>query len=259
MKNTNRDLCKAINVFSVIGLVVVIGIIICVVKPDLYVRTIDYLYHRVMYDDGSDKMTTETMNAETANQGCLEVDDTYKEGQNVTLPGKRISAAQEKHCAKVLKRKRWDRLSKKKKTEVLAQILKNETGNLGVTRKVKFKIKKLNKDVSSNYFTYGVYDAGKDTIFLDPLALEDAYEGALDTLAHEVFHLYQRQVCSIYDHVANKNRSLYFFKEIGLYDLAKNGYKEAEKNGLKQYRNQMYEKAARKYAKERVRYYKKLA
>lgn len=249
-KNNND---KKMTFLELIGLLVIILAVGCVVEPDLYSRGIKYLYSK----SANNKIVIEERssgNVENEKNSCVERNNACEKVQEAEIPKASIIDSEISICKDKLKDDIWNELKEKEKIKVIGIIVRIEKDYLGISKEIGLKVKNLNKKKSSKYYTYGTFCEENQIIYIDPRALEDSTE-LIDTVAHELFHVYQMEVSEIVQE-SEENYNLYHLKEIGITDLMKNGYKEADKNGFKNYYDQQYEKSARSYSKKRMTFYK---
>lgn len=148
----------------------------------------------------------------------------------------------------------WDELSDDEKNVVLFAILRVETRLLGLNDIPKVRITDLD-------FCSG-YDDEENVIYLSRDIYEkpsDVYK-IVDSLSHEVYHAYQKEVIELYfkmytDKKYEKERNLFLFRDAIIYSKEileyENGF-----NDINKYLSQELERDAFQYGKKAVEEYR---
>ena len=145
--------------------------------------------------------------------------------------------------------KNWQGLSKEKKLKYLQKLADYTTQEyLGCCSVIVRQAIKSNKD------TWGWFeDTMPECVFVSCNLLEEgaAYDLAC-TVLHEVYHHYEYECISVvnFNHTCS---DLYYFKELKSWMENFEHYKEADKYGYEEYKNQPIEKDADAFAKRTIK------
>lgn len=151
----------------------------------------------------------------------------------------------------------WQQLSEKEKLDVLNIVIEIETQYLGLSSVPELKVDVLPSN--DELQTAAMYRGSENSITIDLSQLEtaDSYM-VLDSVCHEMYHAYQRSICTIYLSVPDEYKNIRLFNNAKKYADDLTNYENGMIN-YELYLDQDYEKDAREYALNAVlEYYIKI-
>ena len=170
---------------------------------------------------------------------------------NVDTTGMNISEEQyiEENISTLqkLESQRWKTLTLSEKEDVLRVSAKLEMIHLGIYDKVEIAFTNIKKKSLKGYYS----DQEKlVTISIDSLK-NDTSDQLYNTVAHEIYHCYEYELCKAYNSVDGKFKSLYIFADVPTYIKEFSDYISSDED-IVEYSNQLCEEDSRKYAKSRT-------
>lgn len=148
----------------------------------------------------------------------------------------------------------WEKMSKEERATAMVDLARIEKNYLGITQELQIQFVNLE---SKNLA--GSTNAQDGVIRLDEGYLSqytnryNAHE-AMDTVCHEVRHIYQHEITDLYKKVDEADRKLLIFRSADKYIEEFDNYIQANEDGTKYY-NQLVEQDSRGYADTRKNYY----
>ena len=144
----------------------------------------------------------------------------------------------------------WQQLSEKEKLDVLNFVIGIETQYLGLSGSPELKADVLPSN--DELQTAALYRESENSITIDISQLEsaDPYM-VLESICHEMYHAYQRAICTIYLSVPDEYKNIQLFNKAKKYADDLMNYENGMEN-YELYLDQDYEKDARDYALKAV-------
>lgn len=148
----------------------------------------------------------------------------------------------------------WEKIPKEERATAMIDLARIEKNYLGITQEIKIEFVNLE---SKNLA--GSTNAQDGVIRLDEGYLSrytnryNAHE-AMDTVCHEMRHIYQHEIINLYKKVDETDQKLLIFRSADKYIDEFNNYIPSNEDGTK-YSNQLVEEDSRAYADTRKNYY----
>lgn len=170
---------------------------------------------------------------------------------NVDTTGMNISEEQyiEENISTLqkLESQRWKTLTLSEKEDVLRVCAELEMIHLGINEKIEIAFTNITKKTLKGYYS----DQEKlVTISIDSLK-NDSSDQLFNTMAHEIYHCYEYELCKVYNSVDGKLKTLYIFADVPTYIKEFSDYISSDED-IVEYSNQLCEEDSRKYAKSRT-------
>lgn len=145
---------------------------------------------------------------------------------------------------------KWAELSIHDRLAVLQTVANIEARYLGLPHELTVSIASMEDN------TVGEYDEKTHEIYISMNELEEAdSRNSLDTICHEAYHSYQRELVKLYDGASDEERQLLFFRQLKQYEYEFENYVSGEDAEYIDYYFQDVERDARSYASTAARDY----
>ncbi|MCQ2497151.1 MAG: hypothetical protein MJ131_11240 [Lachnospiraceae bacterium] len=132
--------------------------------------------------------------------------------------------------AKIGRKELWDELSLDDKLEVLRNIAYSEVYNLGLYSPVNLVLS------YENYYKYGSYDRENNRVILNIDHVRDDEPGIiLDTLLHEMYHIYEYELTDLFNEVSGRYKRLKPFRSCESYMKEMQNYEHGGSGDAEQY------------------------
>ncbi len=176
------------------------------------------------------------------------------------IPAVKPTVAVEQNKDEVLKEKMpvisridksiWKTLSFEERLDTVQTIANVENLQVGITHEVRVCAESMGLGV------YGQYDSTNHTIYINTELLEDDNPiQCIDTLCHELRHVYQYNVVDAYLALDEEYQQLEIFDDARRYYENLDDYQSASRDGFDAYEKQVVEEDSRKHGKMRSVYY----
>lgn len=158
------------------------------------------------------------------------------------------------HNIRKLQKDKWETLNANERLDVLQLICDLERKKLGITN---FSIKVGVGDTTPDMSGYYVHEQNTIVISSNSL-MNDEPSDVCNTVCHETYHCYQRQLAELYTKTESKYQSLMIFNHVSQYAYEINNYNDGKKDFMGYYL-QEFESDARDFGRQEEYFYKWIA
>lgn len=139
----------------------------------------------------------------------------------------------------------WELLSLQERLDVAQIIVNNQVEYYGISHEISVGVGDL------SFGTLGYYRDSTHQIVLDYEHLKESHSYLiLETLMHEVNHVYTHELVRIYTNLSEEDRDLKIFHDIDIYTLEYEHYVDGSDDDFEKYYNQLVETHAREAGTE---------
>ena len=170
---------------------------------------------------------------------------------SVNLSDEELCVANNRDIIAKLDDEVWDTFDLQEKLDILGIIKNIELKHFGIEREIRLETQKMSQ------FQLGYYSHEDHTVMINIDYLEkELIENVLDSLLHEMRHVYQFRCIELFDSVDEEYKNMLLFTQISIMKNESENYVDGtEADKYAQYYSQEIEIDARCYGSERSKFY----